>query len=128
MKKKNLSDLDTITIEVKFKDGTVVKATNPATLLMSYQNFDMEDIGKKFEETGKYGLKDSKDDIGGLQVMGSAENIKFSLFTLLRQLVDTIGSKDVIDVFNRMMMYIADQHRIEMQMEEAARDKSKPRN
>lgn len=125
---KKLSELDSITIEVKFKDGTVVKTTNPATMLMSYQNFDMDKIEKELKETGKYGLKDSKDDIGGLQVLGTSENIKFSLFTLLRHLVDTIGSHDVIEIFNKTMMYISEQHMMEHKLREASKDKKAPRN
>jgi len=93
---------------------------------MSFQNVDVgtpdneEGFKKEVEKLEKAGK-----EVGGVQIIGTSENLKFMLFSLLRQLVDTLGAHDVIDIFNRTMMYIGDNARIEHQLNEASKQKNK---
>ena len=95
------TDVKEIYIRVVFEDGEKFETKNPNTMILSYQNFDMAAIEKKAKKTGKYPLPKGS-DIGGIQIFGDHENVKFALFSLLNQVVDHLDIDEIIAIFSKV--------------------------
>lgn len=94
--------IESLTITIKLKSGEKIEVKDPKTLLFTYQNFDMEDMEKKYKKTGKYPI-DPKMDVGGVQIFGKRDNVKFATFTLLKQLLDHLGMFELIDLVSKVI-------------------------
>lgn len=114
--------LESVLIEVKLKNGTVIRTESPETLILSYQNFDVEEAQKG---EGKF---ESNPDLGGIQIVGKPENVKFALFTLLAQISQLVPTTELIGIFSKIVGMKADDLKAEIDLKKAAADKSKPRN
>jgi hypothetical protein len=94
------AEVEHLYIQVKLKDGRILEVNNPNTMLLVYQNDTIAEMQKKYEK----GKKDKDPDtpmmeVGGVQIIGGKNGLKFSLFTLVRHLLDSLGFMDMVEVF-----------------------------
>jgi hypothetical protein len=119
---ENHSEVENISIEIKYKDGDIMKIDNPKTMLLVANNIDVDEIKKELEEN----KNEEKIEAINMQIVGKRKSLNFAFFCLLQELIRLLGSTDVIDVINQIMVIEFEKHQKEHMIEHVLQEE-KPR-
>lgn len=109
-----------IKINIELQNGEKLIVTDPETMLLTYQNFDLAD--------GLPKDKDAKDvvDMAGVFIMGNDVNVKLSLFVLLEKLSEMLSLRELIETFGKITQIAAEKSLVDEKLRNVKANKKEP--